>query len=249
MLGMSAAVERLERAIEAQEPVLLYGDYDVDGTSAVVLLKTAIEMLGGKVSFHVPHRLREGYGMQSSVLEAAYAEGVRMVVTVDTGNARGCRGSDGEAAGAGPDYYRPPSAGCGRRDPRVSQAILESQSEGMHLSRKGAVRSGDCDEAGAGAAGTARPGADAGEAAAEFFEDGGDCDDCRRGAAASGENRTIAALGLRELRRPAGAGLRALFAVAGLDPASKELTGYDVGFRLAPRINAAGRMDIAGRSN
>jgi single-stranded-DNA-specific exonuclease len=60
-----------------------------------------------------------------------------------------------------------------------------------------------------------------------------------------GENRTIAALGLRELRRPAGAGLRALFAVAGLDPASKELTGYDVGFRLAPRINAAGRMDVA----
>jgi single-stranded-DNA-specific exonuclease len=62
MLGMSAAVERLERAIETREPVLLYGDYDVDGTSAVVLLKTAIEMLGGSASFHVPHRLRAGGG-------------------------------------------------------------------------------------------------------------------------------------------------------------------------------------------
>src|SRR5579859_49111 len=66
MRGMDKAVERVERAIARREPILLYGDYDVDGTTAVVLLKTAIEMLGGIVRFHVPHRLLEGYGLQSS---------------------------------------------------------------------------------------------------------------------------------------------------------------------------------------
>jgi single-stranded-DNA-specific exonuclease len=85
MLGMKTAVERVEAAITRKEPILLYGDYDVDGTTAVVLLKTTIELLGGEVRFHVPHRLHEGYGLQSAVLEAAYADGVRLVITVDTG--------------------------------------------------------------------------------------------------------------------------------------------------------------------
>ena len=85
MLGMGRAVERLEQAIAAREPILLYGDYDVDGTTAVVLLKTAIEMLGGVARYHVPHRLNEGYGMRSAVLESAYAGGVRLAITVDTG--------------------------------------------------------------------------------------------------------------------------------------------------------------------
>jgi single-stranded-DNA-specific exonuclease len=58
MLGMDKAVERLRRAIAARERVLIYGDYDVDGTTAVVILKTAIELCGGRAEFHVPHRIR-----------------------------------------------------------------------------------------------------------------------------------------------------------------------------------------------
>ena len=73
MLGMPAAVARIQQAVRAGEPILIYGDYDVDGTTATVLLKTAIERTAPKdrpaiVTYHVPHRLREGYGMQTSVL-------------------------------------------------------------------------------------------------------------------------------------------------------------------------------------
>ena len=85
MHGMARAVERVRSAILLGEIILIYGDYDVDGTTAVVLLKTAIEMLGGKVRYHVPHRLREGYGMRSEILERASADGVGLVISVDTG--------------------------------------------------------------------------------------------------------------------------------------------------------------------
>src|SRR6267142_2449647 len=85
MLGMQKAVERLGAAISNKEDMLIYGDYDVDGTVAVVILKTAIELCGGTVDFHVPHRIREGYGMKDDVIEAAAAAGVRLIISVDTG--------------------------------------------------------------------------------------------------------------------------------------------------------------------
>src|SRR5579872_6269694 len=85
MLGMREAVERLETAIANREPMLIYGDYDVDGTTAIVILKTAIELCGGNADFHVPHRIKEGYGIKDDVIERAAAAGVRLVISVDTG--------------------------------------------------------------------------------------------------------------------------------------------------------------------
>ncbi|HLW77126.1 MAG TPA: single-stranded-DNA-specific exonuclease RecJ, partial [Bryobacteraceae bacterium] len=83
--SMSEAVARLRRAIHLREPILLYGDYDVDGTSAIVILKKGLDLLGARVSFHVPHRLRDGYGMKAEVIEAAARDGVKLIVSVDTG--------------------------------------------------------------------------------------------------------------------------------------------------------------------
>ena len=85
MSGMQAAVDRLDAAIERKEGILIYGDYDVDGTTAIVILKTAIELCGGSSDFHVPHRIREGYGMKDDVIERAAEAGIRLIISVDTG--------------------------------------------------------------------------------------------------------------------------------------------------------------------
>src|SRR6266849_8153108 len=74
--GMDCAIERLRRAIRNREKILIYGDYDVDGTTSVVILKRAIEMAGGTAEFHVPDRLKDGYGMRPEVVEQAAARGV-----------------------------------------------------------------------------------------------------------------------------------------------------------------------------
>src|SRR6266568_187329 len=85
MMGLRAAVDRISAAIERKEPILIYGDYDVDGTMAVIILKTAIELCGGSADFHVPHRIREGYDMRDDVIERAAAAGIRLIVSVDMG--------------------------------------------------------------------------------------------------------------------------------------------------------------------
>src|SRR5271155_4534707 len=85
MSGMKSALDRLEAALERKEKILIYGDYDVDGTTAIVILKTAIELCGGAADFHVPHRIREGYGMRDQVIERAADDGVRLIISVDTG--------------------------------------------------------------------------------------------------------------------------------------------------------------------
>ncbi len=247
MLGMRAAVDRIQRAIDQKETILLYGDYDVDGTTAVVLLKTAIEMLGGPdlVRFHVPHRLKEGYGLQSSVLEAASADGVRLVITVDTGMRAFAEAETARRLGLDlivtdhhltsaddrlPDalaILNPNQAGCAYPEKFLCGAAIALKLAQALLEARDPVRTR--------------------EKTLPSFLKMAAIATIADAVPLRGENRTIAALGLRELRRPMGAGLRALFQVAALDPSTRPLTGFDVAFRLAPRINAAGRMDVASQ--
>ncbi|MDQ3585135.1 MAG: DHH family phosphoesterase, partial [Acidobacteriota bacterium] len=85
MLGMSDAIGRVLRAINAGERILIYGDYDVDGTTGTVVLRRALQLLGAETGFHVPHRFTEGYGIRQDVLERARTEGYALVISVDCG--------------------------------------------------------------------------------------------------------------------------------------------------------------------
>jgi single-stranded-DNA-specific exonuclease len=241
--GMTAAVARIQHAIAVREPILIYGDYDVDGTTAIVLLKTAIEILGGTVRFHIPHRLRDGYGMQAEVLTRAAEEGVRLVISVDTG-IRAFAAAD-EAARLNLDLivtdHHLPEAAMGL--PKALAILNPNQPDCAYPCKH---------LCGAGVA----------FKLAQALLEAADAPRAREKLLPSflkmlviatvadavpllGENRVIASLGIDGLRHPVNPGLRALFDIAQLDPARRPLTAGDIGFRLGPRINAAGRMDVA----
>ena len=252
MQGLPDAVKRLQAALKNREPILIYGDYDVDGTVATVLLKTALERaavsLGvpADVRYHIPHRIREGYGMRESRIADAAGEGVRLVVSVDTG-IRAFAAAE-EAARFGldlivTDHHLPDSRGVPN-----AVAVLNPNQPGCPY---------PCKElCGAGVAFKL--------AQAVLEASARDDDDLKRlrsktlpsflkllaiatvadSVPLTGENRVIASLGLAALRQPAPGGLRFLMELAGID-LTRPVSASDVGFRIGPRINAAGRMDIA----
>ena len=83
--GMKTSVERILKAVENDEKILIWGDYDVDGTTGTVVLRKALEILGAKTGFHVPNRFTEGYGINIEFLEKAKNKGYTLVISVDTG--------------------------------------------------------------------------------------------------------------------------------------------------------------------
>ncbi|MGA7523150.1 MAG: single-stranded-DNA-specific exonuclease RecJ [Acidobacteriaceae bacterium] len=243
MLGMDRAVARIQQAIAAQQPILIYGDYDVDGTTATVLLKTAIERLGGVTRFHIPHRLREGYGMQREILDTAAREGVRLVISVDTG-IRAFAAAEA-AAELGLDLivtdHHLPETELGVPH---ALAVLNPNQPGCNYGCRhlcGAGVAFKLSQALLEAWDRERTQAKILPSFLKMLAIATVAD----AVPLLGENRVFVALGLAELRRPVGLGLRALMREAQIDTARRPLNTVDVGFRLAPRINAAGRMDVA----
>lgn len=232
MCDMEKAVERVDRAIKTGEKILIYGDYDVDGTTATVILKKALEAVGASVNYYIPQRLIDGYGMRESAIDKANSEDYKLIISVDCGirahsviEYASSLGIDviitdhhlpeGELPAAAAilnpkrpdcDYPDKNLAGCGVAF-KLAQALLSKYSctkELLSLLMVAAI-------------GTI----------ADIVP-------------LVGENRVIAKCGLNELSRSNNIGVRALFEISGIN--SRQITCYDIGYKIAPRINAVGRM-------
>jgi len=238
MKGVREAVTRLLRAIDAGEPILVYGDYDVDGTTGTAVLLRALNLLGARTGFHVPHRFTEGYGIQQPALEKAWAEGYKLVISVDCGiraheplywardNGLDVIITDhhlpDEGEGVPPAFavLNPNQEGCTYPDKNLAGVGVAFKL--VHALFRERDRESQVD------------------AFLKIVAIGTVADVAKL----TGENRAIVALGLHDLAKATNPGLRALMEVCGCGDGAG-MTAYDIGFRLGPRINAAGRMDAA----
>ena len=241
MRDMGRAVERIREAISLKQPILLYGDYDVDGTCSIVVLKKTIEILGGACDFHIPDRLKDGYGMRQEIIDRAVREGVRLVVSVDTGiranqvvrHANQC-GIDVIVT----DHHLPEA----ELPPAV--AVLNPNRQDCAYPNKNLCGAGVTFKLVQALLGQSELPAERCAALLDSFLKPVAIATVADIVPLTEENRVIVKRGLSGLKHTRNPGLKALLTVAGLTEGESP-SAHQVAFRLAPRINAAGRIATA----
>jgi single-stranded-DNA-specific exonuclease len=241
LAGMSIAVDRILGAIGSKDRIAIHGDYDVDGVTSTVILRRALELLGADVVHFIPERFRDGYGLQPATIDRLQQDGVRLVISVDCG-------------------IRADEAATRARELGIDLIITDHHEPGAELPHALAVvnpKRHDCTYPDKNLAGVG--------VALKLVQALCTCTGHANWLPAfvkvaaigtladvvplTGENRIIAKLGLGMLSKgPHKVGLRALLDVCGLT--GREIDSYHIGFVVAPRVNAAGRMstpDIAAR--
>jgi single-stranded-DNA-specific exonuclease len=241
LADMAIAVDRILAAIAAKERIAIHGDYDVDGVTSTVILRRALELLGADVVHFIPERLRDGYGLQPATIDRLHGDGVHLIISVDCG-------------------IRADEAAARARELGIDLIITDHHEPAAALPKALAVinpKRHDCSYPDKNLAGVGvalklvqalcgRTGHANWVAAFVKVAAIGTLADV---VPLTGENRIIAKLGLGMLSKgPHKVGLRALLDVCGLS--GREIDSYHIGFVVAPRVNAAGRMstpDIAAR--
>jgi single-stranded-DNA-specific exonuclease len=236
---MAAVVARLDRALTDGEPLLVHGDYDADGVTSTALMVRALSKLGGRVHYYVPHRMLDHYGLASRAIRLAVQEGLKLIVALDCGVSDHEAIAEAQALGIEVlviDHHQP-----GPQLPAETLVVNPKRSDSEYpfadLSAVGLgykVLCGLCQQRGLNELSLARAFLDL--VCVGTIADVMPLRD---------ENRILCAAGLKLLPQTRKAGLRALMNLCDLNGTA---SASDVAFRLAPRLNAVGRMGDANEA-
>jgi len=235
MMGMREAVERIKLAVENKEKILIWGDLDVDGTTGTVLLRKTFSLIGVETDYHITNRFTENRGINYEPLAAARAKGFTLLVSVDTGTSNFDEVSRAKAIGMDTIICDHHEIKDGTILPPAVALINPFHPDSEYP---------DDNLAGVGVAFKLA------HAVLREFDLESDIPGLLKIAAIgtvavvvnlTGENRAIVALGLIDLAKTDNWGLKALMEVA---DCRSDMTSMHIGFRIGPRINAAGRMEV-----
>ncbi|OQY37594.1 MAG: single-stranded-DNA-specific exonuclease RecJ [Chloroflexota bacterium] len=233
-LGVKEAAKRIDAALNANEIIAIYGDYDADGVTGTAMLTSAIRSLGGTVIPYIPDRVAEGYGLNHKAIEELHAQGVGLVISVDCGIRALGEVQTGKALGMDfilTDHHHPgpqlPAADVIINPKREDDPYPEKDLAGVGVAYKLLVGLSETHP---------------------HFQADDYLDLVAVGTVAdlvplTGENRILVRRGLQQMTNPHRQGLMSLMGVAGVKP--DNLTATHIGFQIGPRINAAGRMSSA----
>lgn len=237
MRDMDKAVKRINAAKEAGERITIYGDYDVDGITAIAILYKYLSGLGIDVDYYVPDRMQEGYGVNRDALDKIKTRGSSLIITVDTGitAVEECE----YATEIGLDVIVTDHHECKERIPDVYAAIDPKRKDCKYPFKS---------LAGVGVVFKLIQALDKNSSLFELMEDYADLMCLGTVADISplvDENRVIVTEGLKRFKRTKNVGLKALIDVS---TNGKAITTSTIGYIIAPRINASGRLGCASRS-
>lgn len=236
LTGMEQAVARLEQALDGSEPIVVYGDYDVDGVTATALLTQVLQRYGAEVTSYIPHRFDEGYGLNIEAIENLAQQGAKLVVTVDCGIRSPREAERARELGVDliiTDHHHP------SEEIPVATAVICPKQPGDEYPDKNLSGVGLAYKI-ARALEMKRP---QDQVHADDWIDLVAIGTVADVVPLTGENRTLVRRGLNRLRMIARPGLAALCGVARVDP--NRVSAGDIGFMIGPRLNAAGRLDTA----